>query len=109
MKCLHVFFLLILLCKKQNKKQDNLRVLYGIKSHHHQTSLTSYLSVSLSCPVLSNEQTLTVLKNGQGPEAMFRIQMFKFVGSSYTDVFLHCNVQICHNTPGVCQPVSQLM
>jgi len=57
--------------------------------------------------VLANEQTLSVLKNGQGPEATFRIQMFKFVGSSYTNVFLHCNVQICHNTPGVCQPVSE--
>ncbi|XP_014052522.1 pancreatic secretory granule membrane major glycoprotein GP2 isoform X1 [Salmo salar] len=63
-----------------------------------------YTFIKDSCPVLSNEQTLTVLKNGQGPEAMFRIQMFKFVGSSYKDVFLHCNVQICHNTPGVCQP-----
>ncbi|KAM8913197.1 pancreatic secretory granule membrane major glycoprotein GP2 [Spinachia spinachia] len=57
-----------------------------------------------SCPVLSNEQTLSVLKNGQGPEATFRIQMFKFVGSSYTNIFLHCNVQICHNTAGLCQP-----
>ncbi|KAM9569233.1 pancreatic secretory granule membrane major glycoprotein GP2-like [Salvelinus alpinus] len=62
-----------------------------------------YTFIKDSCPVLSNEP-LTVLKNGQGPEAMFRIQMFKFVGSSYKDVFLHCNVQICHNTPGVCQP-----
>uniref|UniRef100_A0A3Q2WSA6 Si:dkeyp-110a12.4 n=1 Tax=Haplochromis burtoni TaxID=8153 RepID=A0A3Q2WSA6_HAPBU len=56
------------------------------------------------CPVLTNDQTLSVLKNGQGPEATFRIQMFKFVGSSYTNVFLHCNVQICHSGPGLCQP-----
>ncbi|XP_039641536.1 uromodulin [Perca fluviatilis] len=63
-----------------------------------------YTFIRDSCPVLSNEQTLSVLKNGQGPEAMFRIQMFKFVGSSYTNVFLHCNVQICHNTPGLCRP-----
>uniref|UniRef100_A0A3Q3KH19 ZP domain-containing protein n=1 Tax=Monopterus albus TaxID=43700 RepID=A0A3Q3KH19_MONAL len=56
------------------------------------------------CPVLSNEQTLSVLKNGLGPEALFRIQMFKFVGSSYTNVFLHCNVQICHSAPGLCHP-----
>ncbi|XP_023276685.1 uromodulin-like [Seriola lalandi dorsalis] len=63
-----------------------------------------YTFIRDSCPVLSNEQTLSVLKNGQGPEAMFRIQMFKFVGGSYTNVFLHCNVQICHNTPGLCQP-----
>ncbi|KAL7380168.1 hypothetical protein ABVT39_013054 [Epinephelus coioides] len=63
-----------------------------------------YTFIRDSCPVLSNEQTLSVLKNGQGPEAMFRIQMFKFVGSSYTNVFLHCNVQICHNTAGLCQP-----
>lgn len=64
------------------------------------------ISLHISCPVLWNDQTLGVMKNGQGPEALFRIQMFKFVGSSYTDVFLHCNVQICHNTGGVCQPVS---
>lgn len=77
-----------------------------LKSHGRWASLTS-LPPSRSCPVLSNEQTLSVLKNGQGPEAMFRIQMFKFVGSSYTNVFLHCNVQICHNTAGQCQPVSE--
>ncbi|XP_062253819.1 uromodulin [Platichthys flesus] len=63
-----------------------------------------YTFIRDSCPVLSNEQTLSVLKNGQGPEALFRIQMFKFVGSSYANVFLHCNIQICHNAPGLCQP-----
>ncbi|KAG9336206.1 hypothetical protein JZ751_002553 [Albula glossodonta] len=61
--------------------------------------------VSLAgCPVTMTEQTLDVLSNGQGPEAMFQIQMFKFVGNAYKDVFLHCNVQICHTTAGVCQP-----
>ncbi|XP_030247833.1 alpha-tectorin [Sparus aurata] len=63
-----------------------------------------YTFISDSCPVLSNKQTLSVLKNGEGPEATFRIQMFKFVGGSYTNVFLHCNVQICHNGVGLCQP-----
>lgn len=58
---------------------------------------------------MSNKQTLSVLKNGEGPEATFRIQMFKFVGGSYTNVFLHCNVQICHNSVGLCQPVSELI
>lgn len=61
-----------------------------------------------SCPVLANEQTLSMLKNAEGPEAMFRIQMFKFVGNSYTNVFLHCNVQICHSSQSLCQPVSEL-
>ncbi|MBN3311120.1 TECTA protein, partial [Amia calva] len=63
-----------------------------------------YTFIRESCPEITNEQTLAVLKNGQGPEAMFRIQMFKFMGNSYKDVFLHCYVQICHNTAGVCQP-----
>ncbi|KAG9268682.1 pancreatic secretory granule membrane major glycoprotein GP2 [Astyanax mexicanus] len=63
-----------------------------------------YTFIKDSCPVLENDQTLAVMRNGRGPEALFRIQMFKFVGSSYTDVFLHCNVQICHSTAGVCQP-----
>ncbi|TRY83452.1 hypothetical protein DNTS_016202 [Danionella cerebrum] len=66
-----------------------------------------YTFIRDSCPVLWSDQTLAVMKNGQGPEALFRIQMFKFVGSSYTDVFLHCNVQICHNTGGACQPSSE--
>ncbi|KAF7201352.1 uromodulin isoform X1 [Nothobranchius furzeri] len=63
-----------------------------------------YTFIRDSCPVLTNKQTLSVLRNGEGPEATFRIQMFKFVGSSYTDVFLHCNVQICHSGQSVCQP-----
>ncbi|XP_048126754.1 pancreatic secretory granule membrane major glycoprotein GP2 isoform X1 [Alosa alosa] len=63
-----------------------------------------YSFIHESCPVPGSESTLDVLKNGQGPDAMFRIQMFKFVGSSYTDVFLHCNVQICPSPAGVCQP-----
>nr|XP_057912764.1 pancreatic secretory granule membrane major glycoprotein GP2 [Doryrhamphus excisus] len=63
-----------------------------------------YTFIRDSCPVLTNQRTLSVLKNGQGPEAMFRIQMFKFVGGSYSNVFLHCNVQICHSGVGLCQP-----
>lgn len=66
---------------------------------------TETFFLALSCPVLTNEQTLAVIKNGRGPEALYRIQMFKFVGSSYTDIFLHCNVQICHSSAGSCQPV----
>uniref|UniRef100_A0A3P9LTM8 Si:dkeyp-110a12.4 n=1 Tax=Oryzias latipes TaxID=8090 RepID=A0A3P9LTM8_ORYLA len=56
------------------------------------------------CPLLEDLQTLRVLKNGDGADAAFRMQMFKFVGGSYTDVFLHCNVQICHGGPGACRP-----
>ncbi|XP_036006247.1 alpha-tectorin [Fundulus heteroclitus] len=63
-----------------------------------------YTFIRDSCPVLANQQTLSVLKNGEGPEAMFGIQMFKFVGSSYAYVFLHCNVQICHSGLSVCKP-----
>ncbi|KAK6489059.1 pancreatic secretory granule membrane major glycoprotein GP2-like isoform X1 [Huso huso] len=63
-----------------------------------------YTFIRDSCPEGTNEQTLAVLKNGEDSEAMFRIQMFKFVGDSYKDVFLHCNVQICHNKVGFCQP-----
>ncbi|XP_077395260.1 pancreatic secretory granule membrane major glycoprotein GP2 isoform X2 [Festucalex cinctus] len=62
------------------------------------------VSPGLSCPVLTNQQTLSVLANGRSAEAAFRIQMFKFVGGSYTNVFLHCNVHICHSGPGLCQP-----
>lgn len=74
---------------------------------HFKSTFVSFFASPASCPLLSNEQTLSVLKNGQGPEAMFRIQMFKFVGGSYANIFLHCNVQICHSTVGRCQPVSE--
>ncbi|XP_077395261.1 pancreatic secretory granule membrane major glycoprotein GP2 isoform X3 [Festucalex cinctus] len=63
-----------------------------------------YTFIRHSCPVLTNQQTLSVLANGRSAEAAFRIQMFKFVGGSYTNVFLHCNVHICHSGPGLCQP-----
>ncbi|XP_023694914.1 pancreatic secretory granule membrane major glycoprotein GP2 [Paramormyrops kingsleyae] len=68
------------------------------------SSDVEYIFIKDSCPVVANEQTLTVLRNGRGSEALFHIQMFKFVGNAYKDVFLHCNVQICHNTAGSCQP-----
>ncbi|XP_030247688.1 pancreatic secretory granule membrane major glycoprotein GP2-like [Sparus aurata] len=67
-------------------------------------SYIQYTFISDSCPVWSNKQILSELRNGEGPEATFRIQMLKFVGSSYTNVFLHCNVQICRNGMGLCQP-----
>ncbi|XP_023807773.2 pancreatic secretory granule membrane major glycoprotein GP2 isoform X2 [Oryzias latipes] len=63
-----------------------------------------YTFIRDSCPLLEDLQTLRVLKNGDGADAAFRMQMFKFVGGSYTDVFLHCNVQICHGGPGACRP-----
>uniref|UniRef100_H3A0M4 Si:dkeyp-110a12.4 n=1 Tax=Latimeria chalumnae TaxID=7897 RepID=H3A0M4_LATCH len=63
-----------------------------------------YTFIKDSCPEVTNDQMLSVILNGYGPEAMFRIWMFKFVGDSYKDIFLHCDVQICHNTAGVCQP-----
>ncbi|MCI4382570.1 hypothetical protein PGIGA_G00016450 [Pangasianodon gigas] len=72
--------------------------------NHDPYSNIQYTFIKESCPVLTNDQTLSVMKNGRGPEALFRIQMFKFVGSSYTDIFLHCNVQICHSSAGACRP-----
>ncbi|XP_013876762.1 uromodulin isoform X2 [Austrofundulus limnaeus] len=77
---------------------------YPISYMVQQSHGENLIRVEVSCPVLVNEETLSVLKNGEGPEAMFRIQMFKFVGSSYTNVFLHCNVQICHSSQSLCQP-----
>ncbi|TSO25162.1 Alpha-tectorin [Bagarius yarrelli] len=72
--------------------------------NHDPYSNIQYTFIQESCPVLSNDQTLAVMKNGRGAEAQFRIQMFKFVGGSYTDIFLHCNVQICHSSAGACLP-----
>lgn len=66
----------------------------------------SYLFILSSCPQVAKDETLSILMNGEGVEAMFRIQMFRFVGVSYNYIFLHCKVQICHNTAAVCKPVS---
>ncbi|GCB66842.1 hypothetical protein scyTo_0010156 [Scyliorhinus torazame] len=68
--------------------------------HHN----IQYIFIKHSCPEVKTEHTLLVETNGQGSEAMFRIQMFKFVGNAYNDIFLHCHVQICHNTVALCQP-----
>ncbi|KYO37735.1 pancreatic secretory granule membrane major glycoprotein GP2-like [Alligator mississippiensis] len=63
-----------------------------------------YSFIEQSCPQVIKDETLSVITNGESADAMFRIQMFKFVGISYNDVFLHCTVQICYNTPAVCKP-----
>lgn len=95
-----------IICGRVHFSLTAVPVLDNPDSDSHLPEMRHVLTLSISCPVLRNDQTLAVMKNGQGPESFFRIQMFKFVGSSYTDVFLHCNVQICHNTEGMCQPVS---
>ncbi|XP_063772239.1 ZP domain-containing protein-like [Pseudophryne corroboree] len=56
-----------------------------------------------SCSYVFLHETLSIIMNGMGAEAMFRIQMFKFVGLAYNNVFLHCSVQICHNTEFLCK------
>lgn len=63
-----------------------------------------YTFIQDSCSRDIVDETLSIITNGVGPEAMFRIQMFKFVGLTYNDVFLHCTVQICHNTAAICMP-----
>ncbi|XP_074802943.1 uromodulin-like [Natator depressus] len=63
-----------------------------------------YSFIEDSCSQVVKDETLSVIMNGEGAEAMFRIQMFKFVGISYNDIFLHCTVQICHSTAAVCKP-----
>ncbi|XP_032877740.1 pancreatic secretory granule membrane major glycoprotein GP2-like [Amblyraja radiata] len=68
--------------------------------HHN----TQYVFIKNSCPEVTTEHTLSVKANGQGSEARFRIQMFKFVGNSYNDIFLHCHVQICHSAVVQCKP-----
>ncbi|KAJ6660179.1 hypothetical protein lerEdw1_018106 [Lerista edwardsae] len=57
-----------------------------------------------SCAQSINDDTMSIIMNGEGEEAMFRIQMFKFVGTSYNHVFLHCTVLICHGTAAACKP-----
>nr|XP_008121120.1 PREDICTED: pancreatic secretory granule membrane major glycoprotein GP2 isoform X1 [Anolis carolinensis] len=63
-----------------------------------------YYFITESCPQTVKDETLSIIRNGEGEEAMFRIQMFKFVGMSFNHVFLHCTVQICHSTSDTCKP-----
>nr|XP_020666864.1 pancreatic secretory granule membrane major glycoprotein GP2-like [Pogona vitticeps] len=63
-----------------------------------------YSFIKESCPETVKDETLSVITNGEREEATFRIQMFKFVGISLNHVFLHCTVQICHNTAAACKP-----
>lgn len=53
---------------------------------------------------VAKAETLSLLINGEGVRAMFRIQMFRFDGVSY--IFLHGKVQICHNTAAVWKLIS---
>ncbi|XP_062981765.1 pancreatic secretory granule membrane major glycoprotein GP2-like [Elgaria multicarinata webbii] len=66
--------------------------------------VVQYSFIKESCPKMVKDETLSIITNGEGEEATFRIQMFKFVGISYNHVFLHCTVQICHSTAAVCKP-----
>ncbi|KAM4043670.1 pancreatic secretory granule membrane major glycoprotein GP2-like [Anomaloglossus baeobatrachus] len=63
-----------------------------------------YTFIQDSCSHVFLDETLSIIMNGMSAEAMFRIQMFKFVGLAYNNVFLHCSVQICHNTESICKP-----
>ncbi|KAM4772399.1 pancreatic secretory granule membrane major glycoprotein GP2-like [Rhinophrynus dorsalis] len=63
-----------------------------------------YTFIQDSCAHVFLDETMSIIMNGVGAEAKFRIQMFKFVGLAYNDVFLHCTVQICHNTETICKP-----
>ncbi|XP_053565253.1 pancreatic secretory granule membrane major glycoprotein GP2-like [Bombina bombina] len=63
-----------------------------------------YTFIQDSCSHVYLDETMSIIMNGVGAEAMFRIQMFKFVGLAYNNVFLHCTVQICHNTEEICKP-----
>ncbi|XP_063297440.1 alpha-tectorin-like [Pelobates fuscus] len=63
-----------------------------------------YTFIQDSCSHVFLDETLSIIMNGVGAEAKFRIQMFKFVGLAYNNVFLHCTVQICHDTENICKP-----
>lgn len=45
----------------------------------------------------------SVLMNRKGAEAVFRIQMSRFVGAPYNYIFLRSKVHMCHNTATVCK------
>lgn len=61
-----------------------------------------------SCPRCPHDETVTYLNAiGESTTAEFSFQMFQFVG--YSEVFLHCRVQLClPDSPEPCAKVSSL-
>lgn len=59
-----------------------------------------------SCPRCPHDETVTYLNAiGESTTAEFSFQMFQFVG--YSEVFLHCRVQLClPDSPEPCAKVS---
>uniref|UniRef100_A0A3B3ZQL3 ZP domain-containing protein n=1 Tax=Periophthalmus magnuspinnatus TaxID=409849 RepID=A0A3B3ZQL3_9GOBI len=50
-----------------------------------------YNLISNGC---SDEETVTVVSNGEGLASVFSLRVFQFVGST-TDVYLHCDTKLC--------------
>lgn len=65
--------------------------------------IMKYLMIDNGCP--RDDPSLTILNNGESLISKFQIKMFKFIGDSLDDVWLHCTVRACNNTvPENCIP-----
>ncbi|XP_053550226.1 uromodulin-like [Bombina bombina] len=60
-----------------------------------------------SCPN-KQDPTINVPANGISSQGQFSVQMFKFVGD-YSNVFLHCEINLCDNKLHSCQPLTQVL
>lgn len=62
-----------------------------------------YFIIKNQCPV-DGDSSLEVSSNGEGLTSRFNLKMFKFIGSEYNDVWLHCTVRACNATADSCVP-----
>ncbi|XP_053550229.1 uromodulin-like [Bombina bombina] len=61
-----------------------------------------YYIIKDRCPN-KQDSSIRVFENGVSAIGKFSVQMFKFVGD-YDRVYLHCEINLCNITTGMCQP-----
>uniref|UniRef100_A0A3P9LDD3 Uncharacterized LOC101156610 n=1 Tax=Oryzias latipes TaxID=8090 RepID=A0A3P9LDD3_ORYLA len=68
------------------------------------TSVPKYDLITDGCENTA-DGTVQVMGNGQGTSNSFSFNMFEFSGKEPSEVYLHCQLQLCVNKNGSCEPV----
>jgi hypothetical protein len=71
--------------------------------HSNRDGDMKYYIIKNQCPV-SGDPSLRVEQNGDSLTGRFNIKMFKFIGDTLNDVWLHCTVRACNTTEASCVP-----
>lgn len=71
--------------------------------HNNRDGDMKYYIIKNQCPV-KGDPSLKVEQNGDSLTGRFNIKMFKFIGDTLNDVWLHCTVRACNTTAASCVP-----